>query len=117
MQKVSSPYEGRRARLARLVRRRRSQGTIFGREVHRGGRHIEFQFLADRYGNVIHLGERECSIQRAQKLVEEAASSLLSPEVRGEDGRGGRQGDEGLGYETAGDTRVPWTGREFYALE
>ncbi|MDP4125802.1 MAG: acetyl-CoA carboxylase biotin carboxylase subunit [Bacillota bacterium] len=50
-------------------------------------RHIEFQILGDKYGNVVHLGERDCSLQRRhQKLLEEAPSSAMNPKLRAEMG-------------------------------
>lgn len=67
------------------------------------GRHIEFQFVADLHGNVVHLGERECSIQRShQKLVEEAPSSILTPERRNEIGAQVVEAVKQIGYVTAG---------------
>ncbi len=68
-----------------------------------GGRHIEFQILADHYGNVIHLGERECSIQRNhQKLIEEAPASRFDPAVRAELGERIRDAVRAVGYRNAG---------------
>ncbi len=66
-------------------------------------RHIEFQILADQYGNIIHLGERECSIQRRyQKLVEEAPSTALTPQLRDEMGRAAVNAARAIGYFNAG---------------
>ncbi len=66
-------------------------------------RHIEFQILGDHYGNVVHLGERECSIQRRyQKLVEEAPSTYVTPELRAEVGGLAVQAMEAVNYINAG---------------
>ena len=66
-------------------------------------RHIEFQILGDRHGNVLHLGERECSIQRRhQKLVEESPSVALTPERRAELGSRVVDALKRVGYSNAG---------------
>jgi acetyl-CoA carboxylase biotin carboxylase subunit len=66
-------------------------------------RHIEIQVLADEHGNVVHLGERECSIQRRhQKLLEEAPSPVLSPELREQMGNASVATCKKLGYSSAG---------------
>jgi len=66
-------------------------------------RHIEFQILADQYGNVVHLGERDCSIQRRhQKLIEEATSPVITPEKREKMGQTILRAVRKLGYEGVG---------------
>lgn len=66
-------------------------------------RHIEFQILADSYGNVVHLGERECSIQRRhQKLLEEAPSSALTPSLREKMGQAAVAAAKSIHYVGAG---------------
>lgn len=66
-------------------------------------RHIEFQIMADRYGNVVHLGERDCSIQRRhQKVLEESPSAAISAELRKKMGETAVRAAKAVGYENAG---------------
>jgi len=82
-------------------------------------RHIEFQILADNYGNVIHLGERDCSIQRRnQKLLEEAPSPALNPELREKMGKAAVNAAQFINYTGAGTVEflLDRSG-EFYFME
>jgi acetyl-CoA carboxylase biotin carboxylase subunit len=78
-------------------------GTIYAEKLLVGARHIEFQILADTHGNVVHLGERECSIQRRhQKLVEEAPSPFMDAELRRRMGNMAIAAAKSVGYVNAG---------------
>ena len=78
-------------------------GQLYVEKLILNPKHIEFQILADRQGNVIHLGERDCSIQRKnQKLVEESPSKALTPELREAMGQAAVAAAKAAGYENAG---------------
>jgi len=81
-------------------------------------RHVEIQILADATGALVHLGERECSIQRRhQKVIEEAPSPALDAPLREAMGRAAVAAARAVGYVNAGTVEFVVSGREFYFLE
>jgi len=83
-------------------------------------RHVEVQVLADSHGNVIHLGERECSIQtaRRQKMVEEAPASVVAPSLRQKLGEAAVRAAKAVGYVNAGTVEFLLDGKgNFYFIE
>ncbi len=81
-------------------------------------KHIEFQILADSFGNVIHLGERDCSVQRRnQKIIEEAPSASLSQKMREEMGAASVRAAQAVNYCNAGTIEYVVTDTEYYFIE
>jgi len=82
-------------------------------------RHIEIQLLADQHGNIVYVGERECSIQRRhQKVVEEAPSPFISPETRAAMGKQAVELARAVGYRSAGTVEfIVGADQDFYFLE
>lgn len=95
------------------------QRLILERYIPRA-RHIEFQILADEHGNIIHLFERECSVQRRhQKIIEETPSPFLDPDLRARMGWAAVAAARVIGYQNAGTVEflVDPASREFFFLE
>jgi len=92
--------------------------TIFIEKYLKKPRHIEFQILADKYGKVLHLGERECSIQRRhQKLIEETPSPLMTEDLREKIGKIAVKAASSIGYTNAGTIEFIYSEGNFYFLE
>jgi propionyl-CoA carboxylase alpha chain len=94
-------------------------GTVFIERYLPRPRHVEVQVLADHHGAVVHLGERECSIQRRhQKVIEESPSPLVDDALRAEMGSAAVAAAEAIGYTNAGTVELIATeGGEFFFLE
>ncbi len=94
-------------------------GRVFIEKFFENPRHIEIQVLGDQHGNILWLGERECSIQRRhQKVIEEAPSSFLTPEIRNEMGRQSVALAKEVGYYSAGTVEfIMDQDGKFYFLE
>jgi acetyl-CoA carboxylase biotin carboxylase subunit len=94
-------------------------GSVFIEKFITKPRHIEFQILGDQHGNIVHLFERECSIQRRhQKVLEEAPSSVLTPKLRKEMGEAAVNVARSCGYTGAGTVEFMVDDKlNFYFLE
>lgn len=103
---------------------RREAGISFGNDrvylekYLENPRHIEFQIIADKYGNAVHLGERDCSLQRRnQKVWEEALSTVLTPEFRDTFGRKIAKAISELGYLGVGTLEFLYENGQLYFIE
>jgi propionyl-CoA carboxylase alpha chain len=93
-------------------------GTVFLERWLTGSRHIEIQVLGDRHGNLVHLFERECSIQRRhQKIIEEAPSPAVDAALRERMGQAALAAVRAIDYHSVGTVEFLLSGKEFFFLE
>jgi propionyl-CoA carboxylase alpha chain len=93
-------------------------GTVFLERWLTNSRHVEIQILGDKHGNLVHLFERECSIQRRhQKIIEEAPSPALNDALRARMGEAALAVGRSIGYDSTGTVEFLVSGDEFFFLE
>jgi acetyl-CoA/propionyl-CoA carboxylase, biotin carboxylase, biotin carboxyl carrier protein len=93
-------------------------GSVYLEKYLPGPRHVEIQVVRDKHGNAVHLGERDCSIQRRhQKLLEECPSPAIDSSMREEMGRSAVEAAEAVGYDNVGTVEFLVQDDEFYFLE
>ena len=95
-----------------------NDNTLYLEKLLSNPKHIEIQIMADKFGNAVHLGERDCSIQRNhQKLIEECPSSIITKEQREEIGRVSINAIKKIGYEGIGTIEYLFENNKFYFME
>jgi acetyl-CoA carboxylase biotin carboxylase subunit len=93
-------------------------GTVFIEKYLENASHVELQMMGDKHGNVVYLGERDCSVQKNhQKLVEEAPSPLVTPEIRKKMGEDAVRLFKGIGYSGAGTIEFLFKDGQYYFME
>ena len=103
---------------AQAARSAFGDATVYLERYVRNPRHIEIQVICDTHGNAVHLGERECSIQRRhQKIMEETPSPALTPDLRAAMGAAAIKAARAAGYVNAGTVEFIFSDGEFYFLE
>ncbi|HDD60188.1 MAG: acetyl-CoA carboxylase biotin carboxylase subunit [Thermoplasmata archaeon] len=104
--------------IQRLAKSAFGDDTVFIEKFLENPRHIEFQVIGDKKGHVIHVRERECSVQRRhQKLIEETPSPVMTEELRERMGQAAVTAAKASGYYNAGTVEFMYTGGDFYFLE
>jgi pyruvate carboxylase subunit A len=103
---------------AQAARSAFGDGTVYLERYVRKPRHVEIQVICDSHGNAVHLGERECSIQRRhQKIMEETPSPAVTPEIRFAMGAAAIRAARAAGYVNAGTVEFIFSDGDFYFLE
>ena len=114
----NSEFENQMKRAVSEAKNAFGNGAVFIEKYITEPRHIEIQILADQHGNVVHLFERDCSIQRRhQKVIEEAPSSVLSEKLRAEMGKAACDVARSCDYHGAGTVEFIYENDSFYFLE